>query len=759
MADTGARAARSWLVRMAVALMGCLLALGWLWAARAGHPSDGTVVTIASQAWQPDGVVVADALGAGHALRAGDRVTAVDGRPLGATARAGPAPRTGDVVVYDVVRDGSHLRVPVTLTRYPFWQLVAHHVATLPYVGLVVLVACFVVARRPRDPAAVALYGTAVLQFVGYASSQWYGTQVIDVATGRLWVTAVAEVANCLVWACMLLFVASFPRPWPVLRRRPWLALSAFALPFLGYAGALLVSLPTRAGLPRSQLLVSVSVPAAAFFPVLVLAAVAVSYLLARDPVARHRMRLISYGLAWLATGYLLLGRIPELLTGHPLVSWDYFTLVCVPAQLLHAAAILRYRLWDIQIVLRRSLLYAVVTVGLVLAYLGAAAVISAGLHARLHPAPVLFAVVVALSFSAAHTALRRVASRLVYGDREDPYEVLRQLGQRLRSAEPAEVVLNQLVATLVRTLRLSHAAVEVPGLRLVPSGHGRPGPAPTSIDLVHDGERIGRLVLDPGPDREPFGTSDRRLLEGLAQQVSATAHSLLLAARLRRSLQGAVTMLEDERRRMRREIHDGLGPTIASASMRLELGRSLIHTDPDATERILAELADIHRSVVQDIRRLVDGLRPTILDHLGLEAALREMVAGLGGGVRTTLHCALGTGRLSATVEVAAYRIVSEALTNVVRHSGASTCDVRIWLDGDVHVAVCDNGRGLAPNHRPGMGLTSIRERCAELGGSASITADVPGGTRVSCRLPLPGACPDPRTAQAAPAVRGSAR
>jgi len=741
---TGPRAERARAVRMVVALTGCLLALGWLWAARAGHPSDGSVVSTASHAWHPGAVEVADAVGAGHPLRAGDLVTAVDGRPLSTVAPDGQAPRIGDEVVYDVIRDGSRISVPVTLTDYPFWTLVAHHAAALPYVGMAMLLGSLLIARRPRDPAAIALYSLGVLQFIGYSSSLWYGTQVIDVATGRLWVTTVAEVANCLVWACMLLFAASFPRPWPVLRRRPWLVACAFAVPFLAYAGAVAVMLPGSAGLRRSWLLVSVSVPAAALFPVLVLAALVVSYVLTRDPIERHRMRLISYGVAGLATGYLLLGRIPELTTGRPLVSWDYFTLMYVPVQLLQGATILRYRLWDIQIILRRSLMYGLVTAGLVLVYLGAAAGISASLDTQLHPVPVLIALVMALSFSAARTTLRRVVSRLVYGEREDPYEVLRQLGQRLGSAESAEVVLNQLVATLVRTLRLSHAAVEMPGLDLVSSGHGRPGPTPTSIDLVHDGERIGRLVLDPGPDREQFGTSDRRLLEGLAQQVSATAHSLLLAARLQRSLEGKVTTLEEERRRMRREIHDGLGPTIASASMRLELSRSLLRTDPGATDRILAELAEIHRSVIRDIRRLVDGLRPIILDHLGLDAAVREMVASMGGGVRTNLDCALGNlDRLPAAVEVAAYRIVSEALTNVVRHAGASVCDVRIWRDGDIHVEVRDNGRGLPPDYRPGMGLTSIRERCAELGGTAAITTHAPAGTQVICRLPIPGSGP----------------
>jgi signal transduction histidine kinase len=643
----------------------------------------------------------------------------------------------GDVVSYEVLRDGTRIELQVTLTNYRLWDLVAHHAVILPYVAFMILLPSLVVARRPRDPAAITLYSVTVASLIGFASL-WYGTQVIDVATGRLWVTALAEVANCLVWASMLHFAASFPRPWPVLRRHPWLAAVGYATPFVAYGIELAVRLPERDELRRTWMLIAVSRPAALLFPGLILAAGVVSYVLARDPAARQRMRLVTYALGIMAGGYLLLGRLPDIILGHPLVSWEYFSLVVIPAQILVAAAVLRYRLWDIQIMLRRSLVYGLVTIGLMIVYLLVAAGLGALFDTELGLVHVLLAVVVALSFSLARGTLRRLVSRLVYGAREDPYEVIRQLGRRLESAGSAEVVLNDLASTLVRTLRLAHAAVELPGLELASRGEREPGPTATSIDLVHDGERIGRLVLDPGPEREPFGASDRRLLEGLAQHVSATAYRLLLAAKLQRSLEGTVTMLEEERRRIRREIHDGLGPTIASASMRLELGRSLVRTDPAAAERILADLADVHHAMVDDIRELVDGLRPTILDHLGLEAALREQVAGVDGAVRAQVQCAVGAEQLPAAVEVAAYRIVSEALTNVVRHARADSCIVRVWHDGDLHIEVRDDGVGLPRGYRPGMGLTSIRERCAELGGVARIEPNVPQGTVVRCRLPV---------------------
>jgi two-component system NarL family sensor kinase len=750
MADAVTRPDRRWAARMVIAVVGCLMALAWLWSGRAGYPSDGTVIALEAPVGEARAVVVRIAAGPTNPLRPGDVVTTVNGQPLAVGTLGGETLRVGDVLVYGVVRAGEELAVPVPLVPYPFGEFLAYHWLAWPYLVLLVLLPSFVVARRPRDPAAVTIYLVTVLQIVGYAAD-WYGPQAVDIATGRLWVTVVAQVANCLVWACLLHFATSFPQPWPVLRRRPGLIAVAYGLPFVAYGIWLATELPGSTGLDRTSHVVAMPWAAARLYPVLTVAALLVSYALTRDPFERRRIRLVSIGLAALTAAYLLLGPAPEMLTGRPLVDYQYIALLAVPAQLLAATAVLRHRLWDIQVILRRSLVYGLVTLALLATYLGVAALVSRLLNASLSPAVVVLALVVALSFAAAQSGLRRVVSRLVFGEREDPYEVLRQLGRRLESASSAETVLNQLVATLVRTLRLSHAAIEVPGLSLPSASHGSAGITATSIDLVHEGERIGRLVLDPGPDREPFGPSDRRLLEGLAQQVSTTVHSLLLAARLRRSLEERVTALEDERRRLRREIHDSLGPTIASASIRLDVGRLLMRSDPDEAERVFADLAQVNRSLVDDIRRLIDGLRPTVLDSLGLEAALRELTARLGGTVRTTLDCAVGSTPLPAAVEVAAYRIVSEALTNVVRHAGARTCDIRVWRDGELHIEVSDDGRGLPADCRPGMGLTSIRERCAELGGQVEVGANAPRGTVLRCRLPVgvtvaPPAQPGPR-------------
>jgi signal transduction histidine kinase len=283
--------------------------------------------------------------------------------------------------------------------------------------------------------------------------------------------------------------------------------------------------------------------------------------------------------------------------------------------------------------------------------------------------------------------------------------------------------------------------SIELSGLDPQTASHGQPSGEPLTIPLTHRGEEVGRLVLDTGPVREPFGPDDQRLLEGLARQVAVTAHNLLLTARLQRSLERVVTAREEERRRLRRDIHDGLGPLLAAGAMRLELARALVLTDPATARGVLTDLAETQQSALADLRRLVEGLRPPVLDQLGLVGAVQQRADRFSAEQRlvVTVDAAGDLEPLPAAAEVAAYHIVSEALTNVVKHARARTCAVTLRRDGpQLLVEICDDGAGLPDAYRSGMGLHSIRERATELGGEASAARGPAGGTTVRARLPL---------------------
>jgi two-component system NarL family sensor kinase len=696
--------------------------MGVVFAVRLLAPADGALTRPTPEGWTSAGLQVTESAGP---LHAGDLVTAVDGVPI---LSPQPAFGFGDTVTYTVVRDGQTLDVPVTLFRYPFLELLRDNLWTMPFWAAMWAVCAFVIVRRPRDPAARTLYALGLLLFLSSLAFP-YANQIIDVSTGRLWPDLIGEVASCLLWSVLLHFATVFPDPWPHRAVRRAVVAAGYLLPPLLYAAAVVTAQPADL-----RILVSLSTPAANVFPFLIAAAFLTGYRFASGPEARERMRLSVYAFGFGAALYMALGRIPEWIIGHPLLPWNVLTtLVFAPFPAALGLAVLRYRLFDIQVILRRPLVYGLVTAGLMTAYLLVAAAIGAG-------ESVLTAAVVVLAFEPTRRYLRRLVGRLVYGSRDDPYEVLTVLGQRLESAGSVESVLARLVETLARTLRLSFVAVEVDGLDLPSFSHGRPSGRPIELPLVHQGEEIGRLVLDPGPRQEPFGARDSRLLDVLARQVGATAHNLLLTTRLQRSLERTVTALEDERRRLRRDIHDGLGPTIASASMSLELALTLLPTDPDKAVEILSGLAGIHRQALTDVRRLVYGLRPPALDRLGLIGALRERADHLSGSaVEVTVAAGGDVEPLPAAVEVAAYHIVSESITNVVRHAAASRCTVRLERDpSSLSVEVSDDGRGLPARYRAGVGLTGIRERATELGGTARVGASPEGGTLIAVHLPL---------------------
>jgi signal transduction histidine kinase len=548
---------------------------------------------------------------------------------------------------------------------------------------------------------------------------------------------------------------------------------AVYALPFGLHAAFVAVACASADGnLARLARLIPVSMAAGHLLPLLIGAVFVRGYRATRDKTARRRMRWVLYTFVAAALLYLGLGQVPSRLLGHPLVSWDWTPLFFLPCPLALGAAVLRHRLFDIDVILTRSLVYGGLTVVAVGVFLGVLAALGLVFGSGLDLAPLLAAAVAALGVQVLRTRLQRIASRMIYGARDDPQEVVTRLGRRLDTPTTSESVLSAVVDTLAQALRLPYVAIELTA-PAENTGHpgepqsvteraevGRPAGAPARIPLAHGGEQIGTLVLDAGPSREPFGAADRRLLETLARQVELTAVNVLLNRRLQRSLERVVTGREEERRRIRRDIHDGLGPTLAAVGMRLDVAQALVGRDPATAQALLAELVDTHRAVLADLRRLVDGLRPPALDQLGLVKAVErharaldstgvaESVSGVAdtagaepaGAVEFVVEAAPELGELPAAVEIAGYRICLEAMTNVVRHAAARRCTVRLRRsDIALQIEVADDGVGLPPDHRSGVGLQSVRDRAAELGGTCAVTAGPDGGTVLRAQLPAP--------------------
>jgi signal transduction histidine kinase len=316
--------------------------------------------------------------------------------------------------------------------------------------------------------------------------------------------------------------------------------------------------------------------------------------------------------------------------------------------------------------------------------------------------------------------------------------------------------VLPAVAKTLEEALKLPYAEIQLKrGDGFETAAHaGETVDGALRLPLVYGGETVGQLVLGLRAGEEEFADAERRLLEDLAHQIGASAHAALmteasirLSADLQRSRERLVEAREEERRRLRRDLHDGLGPQLSSQALTIDAVRALMRRDPDAAEELLLELKADAQDAVADIRRLVYGLRPPALDDLGLLGALRETAEQYGTkGLRVSVELPKMLPPLSAAVEVAAYRIAQEALTNVSRHAGAHACTVSLTIDepSTLRLEVRDDGIGIAgkrasaPTHA-GVGLTSMRERASELGGSFLVEPLPEGGTLVHARLPLP--------------------
>ncbi|MBO0781459.1 MAG: hypothetical protein J2P37_21780 [Ktedonobacteraceae bacterium] len=458
----------------------------------------------------------------------------------------------------------------------------------------------------------------------------------------------------------------------------------------------------------------------------------------------RRQTKWVVYGLSLALLGFLALiilsplasqTVIPNLIMS----SMLYVFLSFIPLSI--GIAILRSRLWDIDVIINRTLVYGSLTVCVVLFYM----LVVVGLSTLLQvngnllislPATGLIAVLV----QPLREHLQRAVNRLMYGDRDEPYQVISRLGQRLETTLAPETVLPTIVDTVAQALKLPYAAIILnkEGQLVIAASYGKEVEKPISLPLTYQREQIGELLLAPRSLSEPFSSTDRQLLNDLARQAGIAAHAVRLTSDLQQSRTQLVTAREEERRRLRRDLHDGLGPALATIALQAEAARDAIATEPVQAKALLANLIQQAQTAIGDIRRLVYNLRPPTLDDLGLVAAVRAQIVHYEhSGLRVSLEVPPCLPSLSAAVEVAVYRIIQESLTNIVRHAQARSCLVQLTCDDALRLEIRDDGRGLPTELHQGVGMRSMYERTAELGGSLRVETLPAGGTCICAIFP----------------------
>ncbi|MFZ2012729.1 MAG: sensor histidine kinase [Nocardioides sp.] len=440
--------------------------------------------------------------------------------------------------------------------------------------------------------------------------------------------------------------------------------------------------------------------------------------------------------------------------TGAARLLYQVHTLVLV---LVVLAAVLRHQLFGIDLVLNRTLVYVTLSALIAGVYAGLAAVAGVARGGYGSPGEVPAAVVAALCLIPARDRVQRLVNRLMYGERDEPFAVVSRIASHLETSADPEQLLERLLGSIVSSLRLPAARLTLDDgegtTRVITAGDtgrekphspdrpDRPEPVvdgddPTAerFPLVYQGSLLGELRVNRRQGQTALATDESRLLAHTATQAAAAAQELLLREQLLRSRERVIGVAEEERRRLRQDLHDGLGPLLTAAASRIDACHGFLGRDNTRVATLLDDARGDLTEGIGDLRRLVNALRPVVLDELGLVEAVRQRCDR--SPVPTTLRLDGALPCLPAAVELAAYRIIAEALTNVARHAGARTCTVTLRLRGGLVIEVVDDGTA-STHWQPGVGLTSMRERATELGGRFTAGPAAHGG-QIRAVLPL---------------------
>ncbi|MFB9720284.1 sensor histidine kinase [Planobispora longispora] len=634
---------------------------------------------------------------------------------------------------------------------WPSWSSVA--------AGLILVASGAVLVHRlPRHPVAWLLLGGAVVACAGGFCAAYAALSVVRHG-GDLPFTAAAlfvggrsgPLQNLIVPLVLLLFPdGRLPSPrWRlpagaalgcvglvilILFTVPWRIISEGDPPFPGLTGIELD--PVTPALPDPVwqatrviivvlLLTSVAIPVAAF----------AARFRGSGPELRVRLRWMLFAALVNLVITALVFAVRPYLPGAPEALWPACLGVLALAVLV---AVARHRLYDVDLLLGRTILYGGLAVAVVAVdtavFVGAGALVDDPLAA------VIGAGAVGILYAPLRLRIQRWTDRVLNG-RSDPYDVVSALAERLEESVGPDELLREVARVLSTAFRSPYVRVELDrpggGTYVVEHGIIRRDDV-VVLPFAYREAQIGRLALVPrvGPR---LSDADQRLLADVLRQAAAAARATALTEELQRSREQLVTGIAEERRRLRRDLHDGLGPLLAGAALKIEAARNLAGRDLPAANAALDDVRGDLSAMLADVRRLVHGLRPPALDQFGLAGAVERQAAGFAGGsLEVAVHIEGGLPGLPAAVEVAAYRIIAEALANVSRHARATTCAVRLAaVRGALEAEVTDDGRGLPPGSLSGVGLVAMRERAEELGGRCTVAARPDGGTRVHAVIP----------------------
>jgi signal transduction histidine kinase len=426
---------------------------------------------------------------------------------------------------------------------------------------------------------------------------------------------------------------------------------------------------------------------------------------------------------------------------GGDLLFLSMFVTLAVGIPVACGVAILKYRLYDLDLVVRKTVVVAAMALFITLIY-----ALIVGLGSQLFDSSALSfvaAAVLAVGFQPARDRARRLADRLVYGDRATPYEVLAEFSGRVGEGYAADDVLPRMAQVLAAGTGADAAVVwlrvgdELRPAAVYPGDSTQPDALPEdAVDVLRQGDRLGALSVAM-PASDPMDPSRHKLVEDLAAQAGLVLRNVRLIEELRASRQRLVAAQDEERRRLERNLHDGAQQQLVALSVQLKLARTLLDRDTAKTGELLDGLQITAGDALDDLRDLARGIYPPLLADKGLSVALEAQAKKASIPVEVT---ASHVGRYGQDVEAAVYFSCLEALNNIAKYAEASDASVAVTqTDGHLTFVVTDNGRGFDPLVTGyGTGLQGIADRMDAIGGTLSVASRPGAGATITGTVPI---------------------